>query len=139
MAAGTILGMAKADSVFDSWMEGSRSDLRALSCDRHNTSIGGDTVNGGGYRDGGACREERLSYVEYIPVVARIVTVLEIILKAAADDDDDNDDGLNGWGRGRNRGGGGSEDGVDESKLSWVLKEFKFLDALLSQVLHISK
>ena len=136
LVAGTILGMAKADPVFDSWIEGSGSDLRSLSCDRHSNN--GDTVNGGGYGDAYE-KEEGIVYVEYIPVVARIVTVLEIILRA--DHDDDNEDGLDGWGkgRGRNRGRGDSEDGVDESKLSWVLKEFKFLDALLDQVLHTSK
>ena len=117
--------MAKADPVFDCWIEGSRSDLRALSCDRQSDDRGTANINrdgdgdGCGYRDGSAHEGQRIEYVEYIPVVARIVTVLEIILKASNDDGDD----------------GGLSDGVDESKLSWVLKEFRFLDALLDQVL----
>jgi hypothetical protein len=77
--SGTVKGMSKRDPVFKTWISDTGLDKRIIT----------DTPD-----------------IEYVPLVDRIVRILEILLKSNAN--------------GLNLNSGGEKGGVDMSNFSWV-------------------
>jgi hypothetical protein len=85
--------MSKRDPVFKTWISDTGLEKRIIT----------DTPN-----------------IEYVPLVDRIVRILEILLKSNAN--------------GLNLTSGENQGGVDMSNFSWVLKEYELINVLVSQL-----
>ena len=113
----------KTDPVVKSWLK--NTDLER-DIGLNNRSRRNSMNNGENHENDENGDFERVEFIEYLPLVDRMVRIFVILLENS-----------NGIIVGGNNGNQGNENNlIDYSNLTWILREFEFLDLLISQV-HI--
>ena len=102
---GSIIGASRNDPLFKSWLR--------------NTDLDNDLGINNNYDN----NNNKINFIEYLPLADRIVRILEILLE--------NNEGINL----SNTDVDSNE--IDVSNLNWILKEFELIDLLINQVRKI--